>query len=268
MTMKKTYVLACMLCLVLTLTITHVVRGEDPAPSAAPAAAAAPAIDPVEILKKADKLIAGMDDSYMKVHLTTHSKEIGDRETTFEVYQKGTEKRLIRFLAPGEVKGQAVLIQSRDHMYVYLPDNKRIRRVAAHNMNQSFGGSDFTNDDMAQASYAADYIATMEKEDENFWWLHCSPRPGLKTDYTHVVIKVEKSTYVTAEIAYYKGGEKVRLLTCGDAKKFPGTDWRPTNLKLENLQINHSTTFEVLDYKINQGYKDDMFTERYLQWAK
>jgi hypothetical protein len=76
-------------------------------------------------------------------------------------YPDGTEKRLIRFLAPAEVKGTAILIHdykdNQDDMWIYLPALKRVRRIITTEKGKSFMGSEFSNADISSPPFA-DFI--------------------------------------------------------------------------------------------------------------
>ena len=73
------------------------------------------------------------------------------REYQFSQTTKG-QKRIVRFNAPGDIKGMGFLAEGRDTMYVYPPDMKKIRRMGTHIKAQSVLGSDLTNDDMSEGS--------------------------------------------------------------------------------------------------------------------
>jgi hypothetical protein len=76
-------------------------------------------------------------------------------------YPDGTEKRLIKFTAPAEVQGTALLVhdyrESQDDMWIYLPALKRIRRIVSSEKGKSFMGSEFSNADISSPP-AADFI--------------------------------------------------------------------------------------------------------------
>src|SRR4051794_10958363 len=74
------------------------------------------------ILKMTDDAHGGFSD------LTTDSKmtirepgQTTGREFQFVTISRGNNKRLVRFTAPGDVKGMGMLVENRDTMYAYLP---------------------------------------------------------------------------------------------------------------------------------------------------
>lgn len=71
-------------------------------------------------------------------------------------YPDGTEKRMIKFIEPADVKGTGLLItdykNSADEMWIYLPALKRTRRVVSNEKSKSFMSSEFSNSDMSSPS--------------------------------------------------------------------------------------------------------------------
>ncbi|NIR52116.1 outer membrane lipoprotein-sorting protein, partial [candidate division KSB1 bacterium] len=61
-----------------------------------------------------------------------------------EIYQKESEKRLVRFLAPADQRGISFLSLPDEIKYLYLPAFRRVRRIASHMENQKFAGTDFS----------------------------------------------------------------------------------------------------------------------------
>ncbi|MDX9928411.1 MAG: outer membrane lipoprotein-sorting protein [Bacteroidales bacterium] len=92
-----------------------------------------------------------------KVRLTITDKNgnsrVRENKVVSKKYPDGTEKRLIRFMAPAEVQGTAILIydykDKQDDMWIYLPALKRVRRIVSTEKGKSFMGSEFTNSDIS-----------------------------------------------------------------------------------------------------------------------
>ena len=126
------------------------------APAAAPPVAAAAAVTPAAPLESADALLVRTDKQNnafkdarfeFKMRIKEPSGQV--REIEFTTLQKGNQKRLVRFLAPADVKGMGFLSESADVMYALLPAfGNRVRRLGSHQMNQSFMGSDLSSSDM------------------------------------------------------------------------------------------------------------------------
>src|SRR5262245_55013319 len=86
---------------------------------------AAPAFagDPsgAEILNKVDQQLNAFKDGVWESKLFVKQPGQAAREFAFTTYQKVPDRRLVRFSAPGDVKGMGVLVENAETMYVYLP---------------------------------------------------------------------------------------------------------------------------------------------------
>ena len=219
------------------------------------------------ILQKMEENINGFKDQIMSVRLTIVDVGGAAKSYEFTINQKGDEKRLIRFTS-GEFIGMATLIEDRDRVYIYLPGFKKVRRVAAHNMSQSFAGSDFSNEDMSTASWTKSYTASLDHEDDGYWYLLCIPKPDSDLSYGKAIVKVNKKSFSQDGIEYYnKLGEKVKVFENGNPTEFPG-GLRNKNVQVSDPRTGHKTLLEVKDFKVNQGLPDSMFTVRELEWGR
>jgi uncharacterized protein len=221
-----------------------------------------------EILAKADQVTNGYADQYMRNIMTIIDIDGSQKSYDFSIAQKG-EKRMIRFHS-GEMKGMANLIEDAQSIYAYLPGFKKIRRVAAHNMNQSFAGSDFTNDLMAFTSWVKAYQPKLEREDADYWYLSCTPRAGgVKPPFPKAEAKVNKKNSQLDAYAFFdEAGQKVKTFENSDLKDFGGGAVRNTNILVTDTRTGHKTRLDIKEFKVNQGLKDDLFTQRELEWGK
>ena len=240
--------------------VATVAFAQDAGAPEAPAAK----LSAVEILTRMDAAINGFTDQQMDIHLTVVDVDSSKKSYDMTVFQKG-EKRMIQFTS-GEMKGMSTLVEDRNSVHVYLPGFKKVRRVAAHNMNQSMAGSDLSSEDMAQVSWL-DWNGAIEKEDDSSWWLSLTPRPGANTEYSKIVHRVSRKNYGQVESHFYKGAEEVKRFINSELTDFHGTQ-RPKSIVVSDPRTGHRTEMELKDFKVNQGLKDDLFTVRQLQWGK
>ncbi len=261
--MKRLLILAA--CLVGAIASAEDAGAPAAAPAPAPAPAASAKLSPNEILTKMDATINDFADQQMEIKITVVDVDSSKKSYDMTVFQKGL-KRMIQFTS-GEMKGMSTLVEDRNSVHVYLPGFKKVRKVAAHNMNQSMAGSDLTSEDMAQVSWAADWNAAFEKEDETAWWIGLTPKSGANTEYTKVVHKVGKKGFPQLETHYFKGAEEVKRFINSDLADFHGVQ-RARSIVVSDPRSGHRTEMEVKDFKVNQGLKDDLFTVRQLQWGK
>ena len=81
----------------------------------------------------------------------------------------GTEKRIIKFLSPADVKGTGILIfdypEKSDDMWIYLPALRKTRRIVSKEKSKSFMGSEFSNANMTAPGLDDFTYATIGEEE-------------------------------------------------------------------------------------------------------
>ncbi len=237
-----------------------------PEPKPAPAKPAAPKLSAEEILKRMEALNNGFEDQKMEIRLNVIDGDGGKKSYDMTMFQKGTTKRLVQFTS-GELKGMSTLVESRDQVHVYLPGFKKVRRVAAHNMNQSVAGSDLSSEDMAQVSWLEGWNLKLEKEDDASYWLLLTPKSP-DSSYARVQHRVAKDTFAQKESHYFnKAGEEVKRFVNTDFKDWGGV-MRHRVITVSDPRTKRKTEMELQSFSVNQGLKDSLFTVRELQWGK
>lgn len=242
----------------------------QPAPAATPTAAA-PAAAPAG--ESADALLARVDAQnnafkdaffHFKMRIIESS---GVREVEFETKQKGNQKRMVRFLAPADVKGMGFLSQSADEMYALLPAfGNRVRRVGTHQMNQSFMGSDLSTADMNVIDIGPLYAPKLAGTDGNFTLLDLTLRPGKQSEFPRLKMWVDAKTAIIGKIEYLDAaGKKLRTAERLDfVQDGPGHFSPGKMIYTDHRRGNHQTELILLKSKINNGFTDDEFTQRAL----
>lgn len=222
---------------------------------------------PDEILVKMDRTVNGFTDQYMDNTMTIIDIDGSKKSYRFNILQKG-EKRMIRFTT-GEMKGLANLIEGPGKIYAYLPGQKKVRRVSAHNMKSSFAGSDFSNDDMAFTSWPDNYKASLAREDDKHWYLDCVAIPGKAAPFPRAEAKVEKGTYQLMGWTYFdEAGKPVKSFENSEPKDWGNGLIRNQVVVVTDLRTGHKTRLDIHEFKVNQGVSDGKFTQRELEWGR
>lgn len=159
------------------------------------------------------------------------------------MYQKGDQKRLVKFLPPAEVKGVGFLVLSDEEMYLWMPAFGKVRRIASHVKNQSLMGADFSYDDIGSSTYSDDYHATIREENQKNYVLELLPKPGADVDYSRLVVWVRKDNYVPSRVEFYKKGRLLKVMTNEKGERIEGF-WVPQKVVMENVQTGHKTLME------------------------
>lgn len=120
-------------------------------------AGAAPAdqgANPEETREAARIIKAAIDywrdvSSYAVADMNIHRPD-WQRSMSMRVWTKGSERSLVRVVAPPKDAGNATLLMG-DDMWSYNPKINRVIKIPPSMMNQSWMGSDFSNNDLAKA---------------------------------------------------------------------------------------------------------------------
>jgi outer membrane lipoprotein-sorting protein len=189
------------------------------------------------------------------------------REYGFTTYQKAPDKRLVRFTAPGDVKGMGVLIENKDTMYVFLPGMQRIRRMGTHVQNQPFMGSDFSSEDMAVTAFSPLFEANVAGEDDKTVTLDLNAKAGLKLEFPHMKMIVDKTMSAPLKMDYFDaGGKNVKTQLRDGYKKDASRDYYSPGrvVVIDHRRNDHTSEIVFTSFKLNSGLADDMFSQRSL----
>jgi outer membrane lipoprotein-sorting protein len=231
---------------------------------ARPAAAAEPS--GAELLGKVDKALNAFHDAVFESKLVMKQPNGQSREYVFTTYQKVPNKRLVRFTAPGDVKGMGVLVESADTMYVFLPGFQRVRRMGTHVKNQSFMGSDFSFEDMAEIAYGHLYDAKLLGADDKNYLLELNAKPGTDLEFPRIKMSVDKNMFQPTKLEYFDGaGKKLKSQLRLDYTKDGPQHYGPGKVVIiDHRRNDHESQIVFTSSKIDSGLSDDLFSVRSL----
>ncbi len=147
------------------------------------------------ILKQMDDVMYAPKDQDSKIKIVLIDKNEREKIREATVLQKGTDTRLFKFTAPAAQAGIAFLSLPNDVMYIYMPAFGKERRIASHVKNQKFAGTDFSYDDMEAKPYSDKYTPKILNTEGDAYVLELTPNPGIKTDYSKLIVTINKSNY-------------------------------------------------------------------------
>lgn len=221
-------------------------------------------LDPMKILEKVDDTLNAPKDRDSKVKLTIIDKKGKKEEREMILLQKGSNRRLVKFLSPPEHRGIGFLSLPNEVMYLYLPAFGKTRRIASHVKNSKFAGTDFTYEDMEAKRYSESWIPELVKTEENHYVLLLKPKPETKTQYSKLIMWVRSDIFYPSKVELYdKGGNLYKIVSMGKIEKI-GNYWISKELQMEDLKEGRKTIMETIEIKLDSNLSDELFTERYL----
>jgi hypothetical protein len=218
-----------------------------------------------------DKVLAAVDVAMNKAKTQIFEYDVTNQEQgkdakklALKVWLKG-EKRLTEFLAPADMKGTKVLIESPTQIYVFLPAFGKVRRVASSVSDQGFMGMAFSQDDIATTSYSPSYTASVASEDGGSWKLTVTPKAGQSTIWAKIEMSVNKDKSLPSELKYFNtAGQNVKTET-RSRYSCEGDVCTPAELKMTINSTGLWTSMARKSWKVNEVLSDDLFTKRSLE---
>jgi len=185
------------------------------------------------------------EGNYLQQQLTmTLIAKNGRTRSRVAQYQRAIDtdsrRTLIRFTEPQRIRGSSFLthehgsLERADDQWLYLPALRRVRRVAASDRGDFFFGSDFTYEDVKNAT-------KFDLADYNFKLLPVSQHPDLgepEQPFADLPISVLEAVPVNAEIANDLGyGRVVAWVDTDRAIPLRVHYWNPEQKFLKRILI-------------------------------
>ena len=172
----------------------------------------------------------------------------------------GASKSILRFTAPAEVKGVALLIVNHpdraSDQWMWTPGLGRDRHIALQNRATGFFGTGFSFEDLEERD-ADRYDVKLLADQGNAWKIES--RPLKSSQYTYFYFWIEKDRYTFRKIEAYNKRGLVRVIEYKNYQQVKGL-WTAQLTEVSDVIRKSRTTlkYDKLDY--NLPSKDDEFT--------
>ena len=183
----------------------------------------------------------------------------------------GNSKAIIRFTAPAEVKGVALLfINHSDRasdQWMWTPAIGRDRRIALQDRSTRFFGTDFSFEDLEERDAGQyDYKLTGEEAIAGApcWRIEARPTQSKISQYTLSRIWIRKDNYVPAQYENFVKDQPVRRLEQKDIQNIQGI-WTPRTLEMTDLRRKSRTVLRLEKLEYNVPLKEEDFTVQALR---
>jgi len=178
----------------------------------------------------------------------------------------GDSKSVLRFTAPAEVKGVALLIVNHpdraSDQWMWTPAIARERRIALQDRSTRFFGTDFSFEDLEERDTDQfDYKMLGEEAIAGAacWKIEARPKETKASQYSYSYLWIRKDNYVFAEIENYKQKDLIRRASYSDIHNDQGF-WTAHTIEMQDLKRNSRTILKLEKLQFNLPMKDDDFT--------
>ncbi|MCF7809911.1 outer membrane lipoprotein-sorting protein [bacterium] len=196
-----------------------------------------------------------------------------------KLYDNGnTEKKLIRFLSPADVKGTGLLTYDYevgdDDMWLYLPALRKTRRIVSSEKAKSFMGSEFSYADMTPPNlddFTYKLLAEKEINGVKCFQIEIIPKNDDIADengYSKKVSFIAKDDFVIRRALYYNLDEELeREMTVKEIRLLDPQNrkYRPIHMEMDNKQNGRKSIINIDKIEFSPNVKDEYFTTRYLE---
>jgi outer membrane lipoprotein-sorting protein len=178
----------------------------------------------------------------------------------------GNSKAVLRFTAPAEVKGVALLIVNHpdraSDQWMWTPAIERDRRIALQDRGQRFFGTDFSFEDLEERDVDQyDYKMLGEETIDGApcWKIESRPKQTKSSQFDRSTLWIRKDHYVFWRIENYSKDRLIRRAVYGRLENVQGI-WTARTIEMSDLTRNSRTTLDLEKLEYNVPVKDDSFT--------
>jgi hypothetical protein len=178
----------------------------------------------------------------------------------------GDSKTILRFMAPPEVKGVALLVVNHkdrsSDQWMWTPALQRDRRIALQDRSTRFFGTDFSFEDLEERDadhYDYKLIGEEKIDGRDCWKIESRPRKGKTSQYTHSHAWVRKDIYAFVRFDAYKGDSVLRRIEYKNHENIQGI-WTARVLEVYDASRKSRTVMKLEKLEYNVPLKEDDFT--------
>ena len=218
------------------------------------------ALDGAGWLARVDAAANRGKDAHIVLSVSVTDRTGTSSDRVLEIWQQGSDKRLVRFTAPSRLAGTGLLVPDGDTVYLYLPAYGRARRVVGESRGDAFMGTDFSLDDLSRLSWSDEYTATVESESPSGANLRLSPIDVSAHRDASLRLAVRSLDDMVERIEHLDAaGAATRTLVLSDFKVVSGRPLAHT-LVVDDPKNQKRTVATVMRTELDTGLTDDRFT--------
>lgn len=234
--------------------------------------------NPAEIVDKSQEMI---EIESMEMLSTLKILDAQGRERVRQVSTASRKfgnvsKRMIKFTAPADVQGTAMLIydyeDKEDDMWIYMPSLRKTRRIVSTEKGKSFMGSEFTNADMSKPdknhfNYKLLGSEILNGKDCFKIELSCkTPALAQENGYQSKVMYIEKAGFLTQKIEFFDKDQKhLRTQIFGNYQKQPNGKHFSFLMEMKNEQNGRRSIMTIDKFQAGSNMPESAFTPAMLE---
>lgn len=221
-----------------------------------------------EIMEKSQRSTQARSQHYEGIlTVLSGSNRVAEKRWVYDrLGSHGQSKAVLRFTAPPEVKGVALLVinypdRSSDQ-WMWTPAIGRERRIALQDRATRFFGTDFSFEDLEERDIGQFDFRLLTEEacgDSQCWKIEARPKSTKSSQYTHSYVWVRKDTYGVAQIEGWKKEKLVRRIRYTNWDRVDNI-WTARRIEVDDLTRKSRTILQLEKLQYNVPQDDNDFT--------
>lgn len=184
-------------------------------------------------------------------------------------------KSVLYFNEPATIKGAGLLSwkeNGEDNQWLYVPELKKLQRIASGSRKNYFMGTDFTYADLEgenldKNKYTCTSVVGCQKNKSKCYIIEAKPLDDAEArniGYSKRMLLVDTKDLITLKIVFFDlRGQKLKTAEYANWAQV-GKLWRP-NLAIMDRHGVQKTFIKVNSRKLNKPIDDIVFAKRYLE---
>jgi len=218
--------------------------------------------DASAIIKAAIDNYRGLS-SYSEASMTIHRPD-WERTVSMKVWTEGLDKSLVRITAPSKDKGSGTLLID-NNMWSYAPKINRVIKIPSSMSNQSWMGSDFSNNDIARADdiidqYTHTLIKTTPSANGNIYLIQSIPHEDAPVVWGKEMLTINHQHVLLKHEFYDQDNVLVKTLSASDIQLIDGKHVSLVQRMQKTGHDNEWTEFRSSLVKFNIKLNKNTFT--------
>ncbi len=211
----------------------------------------------------------------MEIAATIHIRDGkgNDRERKIVIASKkfgDVYKRIIRFTAPADVQGTALLVHDfedkADNMWIYMPALRNVRRIVSNEKGKNFMGSEFTNADMSKPNdedFTNKIVGSEKVNGRDCWKVESEGKTNAikaENGFSRRVAYIDKANYLCYKIEYFDlRGNLHREQTISEYRKQPDGKYFAFKMSMKNVKNGRVSDMHITKYQPSSSLPESAF---------
>jgi outer membrane lipoprotein-sorting protein len=201
--------------------------------------------------------------SYSVVQMTIHRPD-WQRTMLMRVWTRGAKDSLVRVLEPAKDAGSGTLLLG-DNMWTFAPEINRVIKIPSSMMQQSWMGSDFSNNDIAKSDdivdeYTHKILSTENKDGHKVYVIESIPKETAPVVWGKEVIRVRDDHLLLQHDFYDQDMKLVKSLRTLEIKPMGGRNVASIERMQKVDKPNEWTEVTVKEAKFSLDIPSSTFT--------